>query len=129
MVSLPVNISEIINATTNITDTGIGVVSGVAHSITGYIPMGFTFGLEHIIELLMIHTILLFVFHRVIGLFKSVIVAGIASVALPFVLSRFFGFAIPLTAETFVTFALFGVGIYVVLAIFWKLAFRARIRA
>ncbi|GEM_PF-2836117 len=123
MVSLPFNVTDAINVTSNLTSTGLGIAKEVAQGVTGLVPLGgFAFGLEHVIELVVIHLIVIFIFHRVAGLFKSVIIAGGASAILPVVLSKVFGFAIPLTLETFATFAIFGIGIYVVLAVFWRVA-------
>jgi hypothetical protein len=129
--ALPVNVSDVVNTTGNITSTGLEIARGVAHTITGFIPLGggFAFGLQHIIELVIVHMIVLFVFHRVAGLLKSVVIAGVASALLPVVLSKVFGFAIPLTLQTLVTFAVFGVGIYIVLAIFWKIAIGKAVKA
>jgi hypothetical protein len=117
-----VNISDVINTTKGIATTGLDVVHTVAEGATGLIPAGFGFGLESFVQLAIVHIVLLFIFHRILGIFKGIVLAAGISAIMPLVLAKVFGFGIPLNASTVLTFAVFGAALYLVLAVVWKIA-------
>jgi hypothetical protein len=121
-----INISsaDALNTTREIANASIGIVHKVAEGITGFVPVGFAFGFENLLQIIVVHFVLLFIFHRVLGFFKMIIIAGVASAVLPFALVKIFGVSIPLTLSTIITFAIFGIAIYIVLALVWHVVSR-----
>lgn len=124
--SLPQGTSEALNTAGNLTGMGVEALKGVAQYVTGLVPAGFTFGFNHIIEILIMHMIIIFIFHRILEPLKSLALAGVSSVLLPVFLNKLFGIAIPLSIETLAGFAVFGMAVYLILALAWKLALRPR---
>ena len=122
--SLPVNATTLVNTTADVANTGLDAVRSVAEGVTGLVPAGFTFGFENFIELLIIHVVFIFIFHKAGGLFKGIILSAIISGMFPVILNVVFKAPIPLNAETIFTFVIFGMVVFVMLKLFWKIARR-----